>query len=146
MLWCASNVYWDAIVASVYLSLGTSKRTLGRKTGFKRRSPRVRYHLLELSSNERCSRSQITTHCWRRTRNASRGPCKSGYCCRLNSYLSRLDLDLPNVCPACKEIAHDTDHLFTGPLKLTRSSLSTSLPSGQGPSKLLASWYFRWMT
>ena len=33
---------------------------------------------------------------------------RSGYCSRLNSYLSRIDPDIPNKCPACNESPHDT--------------------------------------
>ncbi|XP_049316536.1 uncharacterized protein LOC125779305 [Bactrocera dorsalis] len=51
---------------------------------------------------------------------------RSGYCSRLNSYLSRIDPDISNICPACNESPHDTGHLFacpTNPTHLTPSSL-----------------------
>ncbi len=51
---------------------------------------------------------------------------RSGYCSRLNSYLSRIDLDIPNTCPACNESLHDTNHPFacpTNPTHLTPFSL-----------------------
>ncbi|XP_054727439.1 uncharacterized protein LOC129237065 [Anastrepha obliqua] len=44
---------------------------------------------------------------------------RSGYCSRLNSYLSRIDPDILNICPACEGTPHDTNHLFTCPNKPT---------------------------
>ena len=51
---------------------------------------------------------------------------RSGYCNRLNSYLSRIDPDILNICPAYNEAPHDTNHLFacpTNPTHLTPFSL-----------------------
>nr|XP_036217164.1 uncharacterized protein LOC106619600 [Bactrocera oleae] len=44
---------------------------------------------------------------------------RSGYCSSLNSYLSRIDPDIPNIYPACNESPHDTNHLFTCPTNPT---------------------------
>ena len=37
---------------------------------------------------------------------------RSGYSRLLNSYLSRLDPDIKNICPDCSATPHDTIHLF----------------------------------
>ncbi|XP_054088079.1 uncharacterized protein LOC128922244 [Zeugodacus cucurbitae] len=44
---------------------------------------------------------------------------RSGYCSRLNSYLSRLNPDIQNTCPACNESPHDSNHLFVCPMNPT---------------------------
>lgn len=41
----------------------------------------------------------------------------SGYCSRSNCYLSRLDPNIPNICPACNEFPHDTKHYLAWQLK-----------------------------
>ncbi|XP_067636615.1 uncharacterized protein [Eurosta solidaginis] len=51
---------------------------------------------------------------------------RSGYCNRLNSYISRINPDIQNVCPACNVSPHDTNHLFNcnvEPTPLTPLSL-----------------------
>jgi hypothetical protein len=37
---------------------------------------------------------------------------RSGYSPVLNSYLSRIDSSIPNICPLCSQSPHDTLHLF----------------------------------
>ena len=37
---------------------------------------------------------------------------RSDFCPSLNSYMSRLDNQVQNVCPLCEETPHDTNHLF----------------------------------
>lgn len=37
----------------------------------------------------------------------------------LNSYLTKINTDIPNIYPACKESPHDSNHFFVYPAKLT---------------------------
>lgn len=52
-------------------------------------------------------------------------PCtqiRSVYCRCLNS-LSRIDPNIPNLCPACNEFPHDSNQLFACPLNPTHLTL-----------------------
>lgn len=44
---------------------------------------------------------------------------RSGWCRSLNSYMSRLDPTIDNVCPKCGNGPHDTAHLFQCPANHT---------------------------
>ena len=47
---------------------------------------------------------------------------RSGWCRKLNHYMSRLDASITDTCPDCGGGPHDTNHLFTCPAKPTHLS------------------------
>ena len=50
---------------------------------------------------------------------------RSGKCKLLNSYMSRLDPEIADQCPACKGSPPDTAHLFNCPANPTQLATST---------------------
>ena len=40
---------------------------------------------------------------------------RAGYSRKLNSYMSRIDNSINNICPECPASPHDTNHLFKCP-------------------------------
>ncbi|XP_017470530.1 PREDICTED: uncharacterized protein LOC108362171 [Rhagoletis zephyria] len=77
------------------------------------RPPPIDPEEIELPRETRCTLAQL----------------RSGWCHRLNSYLSRLNTQVENTCPACGQGPHDTQHLFTctsNPTTLTPEALWTA--------------------
>ena len=40
---------------------------------------------------------------------------RPGFCKLLNDYNNRCDINIPNICPNCSQIPHNTAHLFNCP-------------------------------
>ena len=50
---------------------------------------------------------------------------RSGYSKLLNSYMSRIDPEVRDVCPDCQESPHDTKHLFECKKKPTHFTIDS---------------------
>ena len=49
---------------------------------------------------------------------------RSGFCCSLKSYMSRIDNSVTDSCPKCNQTPHDTEHLFKCPANPTDLEVS----------------------
>ena len=62
---------------------------------------------------------------------------RSGFCRSLNSYMSRIDKDISDVCPKCNMTPHDTLHLFNCPRNQTELSPTKLWTEPQKVAKFL---------